>query len=327
MTTAKNINPIFIFSLPRTGSTLLQRVLMSHSKISSFAEPHILLPFVHANKLEGTITNYSHISSYRAVSDLVENLPNKEEDYYKFLHEFVIKIFNSLSHGNSIFFLDKTPVYIWIIPEIVKIFPNAKFIFLFRNPMQIYASILTTFSNNSFKKLYRFKRYLDEGFELLSEKYETYKDISYSLNYENFVNDPENTLNDLLDYLKLDYEDNMLNSFSKQDLVGKSKDPTGTKNYKKVETVTLDKWKLFFNTKYRVRILQKYISNLDEMSLSIQGYNKGELIKEIESIKIKWNFSFIIDFFHYNYTKLVIRYKLNILFADNLKWSRPYYMS
>ena len=38
-------SPIFLFSLPRSGSTLLQRVLMSHKDIASVAEPWLMLPF------------------------------------------------------------------------------------------------------------------------------------------------------------------------------------------------------------------------------------------------------------------------------------------
>ena len=44
--TVNQVKPVFIFSLPRSGSTLLQRVLTGHSEISSFAEPHFLLPLV-----------------------------------------------------------------------------------------------------------------------------------------------------------------------------------------------------------------------------------------------------------------------------------------
>lgn len=323
----KKINPIFILSLPRTGSTLLQRVLMGHSKISSFAEPHFLLPFIYANKKEGTVTSYSHISSYRAVCDVVENLPNKEDDYFKYLNEFSLKIYQDLSDDDAVYFLDKTPVYIWIIPEIMKIFPEAKFIFLFRSPVQVFASIITTFSDNRFKKLYRFKRYLDEGFELLSEMHEKYRDNSMSLKYEDFVMNPELKLKEILWYLNLNYEDKMLNSYREQDLRGKSMDPIGLKIYNKIEKASIEKWKKFFNTKYRINILLKYIKNLDNKSLSIQGYNKESILNDIRSSKSNRNLNFIKDFFDYTYSNIVMRFKINILFAENLKWSRDKFLS
>jgi len=39
-------SPIFILSLLRAGSTLLQRILMGHKDIASVTEPWFLLPFV-----------------------------------------------------------------------------------------------------------------------------------------------------------------------------------------------------------------------------------------------------------------------------------------
>jgi sulfotransferase family protein len=323
----KNVKPIFILSLPRTGSTLLQRVLMSHSKISSFAEPHFLLPFVYANKKEGTLTNYSHASSYKAVNDVVNNLPNKENDFFKYLNEFSLKMYNSLSDEKSIYFLDKTPVYVWIIPEIIKIFPDAKFIFLFRNPIQVYASIISTFSNNKFNKMYRMERYLDEGFELLSDNYKKYKDISIGIKYEEFILEPEKILNEILAYLELDHEDHMLNSFHKQDLRGRSMDPTGVKKYTKLENAPLKKWKMVFNSRYRLKILRNYVNDLDTNSLLIQGYDKLTIVNEIDGFKPKGNFNFIEDFVNYQWNKIVIRFKLNILFAKNVKWSRKFYLN
>ena len=40
--------PLFLFSLPRAGSTLTQRLLAAHPAICSAAEPWILLPLFHA---------------------------------------------------------------------------------------------------------------------------------------------------------------------------------------------------------------------------------------------------------------------------------------
>ena len=48
-------SPIFIFSLPRAGSTLLQRVLMGHPEIASIAEPWLLLPLMYVQKEHGVL--------------------------------------------------------------------------------------------------------------------------------------------------------------------------------------------------------------------------------------------------------------------------------
>jgi hypothetical protein len=43
--------PLFLLSLPRSGSTLAQRILAAHAGIATTSEPWILLPYLYANFL------------------------------------------------------------------------------------------------------------------------------------------------------------------------------------------------------------------------------------------------------------------------------------
>ena len=104
----KNIEPIFLISLPRSGSTLLQRVLAAHNLINTTAEPWLLLPFIYATKKEGTLTKYSHSITFQGIVDLIKLLPNKIDDYNQMLAKFVSEIYESLSTPGSKYFLDKT---------------------------------------------------------------------------------------------------------------------------------------------------------------------------------------------------------------------------
>ncbi len=304
---------LFIFCVPRTGSTLMQRILMTHSKISSVAEPNILLPLVFATKLKGVLANYSHWVTYYGIRDIINNLPNKQEDYFKFVREFADKIYNGVSDISDGYFLDKTARYYFIIPEIVKIFPDAKFIFLFRNPVQVYASILLSWSKNRFYLSQKDRFYVDlmEGLDLVSQGYEMLKEKSVAIQYEQFVEDPEKQVRYIMNYLDLKYEDQMLDEFSKQDLKGGNIDPTGIKMYKKVEVETLEKWKTVFNSRYRKLVLKNYICNLDNHTLSIQGYDKASILQEIEQLETKGNHRLIRDVIDYNKTKF--RNKFNRL--------------
>lgn len=322
------IKPIFIFCLPRSGSTLLQRVLMSHSKISSVAEPHLLLPLVYSLKNEGILAKYSHSNAYKAIEDLVNNLPNKVSDYYKYINQFILNIYTSLSDEKSIYFLDKTPNYFWIIPEIEKIFPNAKFIFLFRNPIQIYASMLTTFGGNSFDGGFTLSMgLLEDGFGLLSEGYQRIKDKSHVVNYEFFINNQDMVLQEVCHYLEIDIEERMQMDFKNQDVKGRISDPTGIHLYMKISDLPLEKWKSVFTTKYRKKIIKDFILRLDQESLEIQGYDKLQIINEINNIQTDGNYNFIRDFINFNRHKLLLKYNLNLWFGKNLQWVRNQYLS
>lgn len=315
-------NIIFLFSLPRSGSTLLQRILMTHSKIKSISEPWLLLPIVHMLKKDSTLSYYSHTNCCNAIEDLIKNLPNEYEDFYKHVNTFITNVYNSLCDSDKIYFLDKTPRYYLIIPEIFKIFPKAKFIFLFRNPIQILSSIIETWGNGTLKHL--FHNYIDitKGFDLLSKGYNEIKHLSYSLNYEDFLENPQKKLYEIASYLEIDYEEHMLTKFNEQKLHGRMGDPTGIKKYNKISKDSLNNWKKTFGTFFRKKLLFNYINSLDENSLNIQGYKKEELLNQIKDLKVSFKYS-LKDLFHFTYS--YAKYSKNL---DKIKlFFNSYYFS
>lgn len=325
--TVDQVKPVFIFSLPRSGSTLLQRVLTGHSEISSFAEPHFLLPLIGIIKKEGIVASYSHQSAYKGVKDVIDNLPEGEASFYKLVNDFSLKIYDSLSDKGSTYFLDKTPRYVWIISEIAKAFPEAKFIFLFRNPIQIYASLMSTYCSGNFYKMYRFSNFINTGFETLSKRFIELKSRSINIEFEDFLRNPEENLIKIYNYLELDHEMDVIEKFSNIDLKGKSVDPVGPKLYHKLSLAPLTKWKKVFNSKYRNQILSKYVKSLDDKSLEIQGYDKNMLLEEINSNSENLQPSRLADFIDIRKSQLVKFFNLNLFFDFKMSWTKSRYLN
>jgi hypothetical protein len=280
------IKPVFIFSLPRSGSTLLQRLMMAHSQVSSVAEPWILLPLLYTLRPNGQTAEYSHRICQHAVQDLIENMRGGEEEYINQLRQFVEGIYASVARDGTVFFVDKTPRYYFVIPEIARLFPDARFIFLFRNPLQVYASILSTWGKGGFRVLWGNLVDLKLGPKLLSQGYEKLKESSLALRYEDLVANPDASLRRVCDYIGTSYEPTMLDKFSQQATNGRMGDPTGIHQYKVVEQSAQDKWMTLFSTKLRKRIAKKYLASLPEEALAIQGYNKETMLKEIIQIEL-----------------------------------------
>jgi len=168
-------NVIFLFSLPRSGSTLLQRMLMTHPEIASVGESWLLLPFCYTLKKQGLLAEYRHATCHIAFEDFIKTLPDKEEDYYLALKTFAKTLYEKQCLNNEKYFLDKTPRYYFIIPEIVKIFPEAKFIF--------YETDLT----------YGHKAIVN-GYKLLKHK--------FFIRYEELVLEPEKSIKSIYKYLE-----------------------------------------------------------------------------------------------------------------------------
>jgi hypothetical protein len=73
------VTPIFLLSLPRSGSTLVQRVLAAHDGVATAAEPWILLPQIYALRTEGAYAEYGHALATRAIGDFARNLDGGEQ--------------------------------------------------------------------------------------------------------------------------------------------------------------------------------------------------------------------------------------------------------
>lgn len=320
-------SPIFLFSLPRSGSTLLQRVLMGHKDIASVAEPWIMIPFSYAFKKEGVATEYSHITSYAAMNDFIFNLPKKEDDYFDALGTFAKILYEKQCLKDERYFLDKTPRYYFIIPEIAKAFPEAKFIFLFRNPVHVMSSIIQTWSDGNLRKLFFYDRDLYYGPKALSDGYNLLKDKAYAIQYEEYVVNPDKYTKELCEYLEIDFDIDMLNEFTNQDTKGRLGDPTGVKEYKSISVASLDKWKKSFTTKFRKNMIKSYIKSFEDEVFETQGYNKGLILKEIESLDIS-NKYFFKDRLDYGYSLFVRYTKAHLFFGKSgKKWARNKYLS
>lgn len=306
-------SPIFIFSLPRAGSTLLQKVLMGHRDIASVAEPWLLLPIIYAQKESGILTEYEHQTSRVAINDFINNLTEKQNDYNQSLRSFIRDLYSKQCAIGEKYFLDKTPRYHLIIPEILDLFPDAKFIFLFRNPLHIFSSIIQTWGNGGLGSLHPYLIDLQEGITNLSKGYSLCKHKAISICYEDFVKSPSGTLNKICDYLEIEYDQRMLSDFSNQDVKGEMGDPTFQKK-RKIEESSLNKWKQTFTNITRIRIANSLINSYDASHLKIQGYNKEILIKELFSTSYS-NIPNIKDWINWKKNFLISRYKLNLFFG------------
>lgn len=281
-------NIIFIFSLPRSGSTLLQRMLMAHYKIISTNEPWFLLPlFYPILNEQNAYTEYGYEVSANGVKNLINQLPKGKKDYYQEVNNFTKNIYNKIGNEKAIYFIDKTPRYYLIIPEIAKAFPEAKFIFLFRNPLSIYASICNTWRYKTCYLNNYDKMDLTKGLYNLIKGYELLKNKSIKINYEDLTTNPKKGIKKICEYLNIEFDEKMIKNFFNEKLQGKNLGDPNINKYHYVQTKSLNKWKNFFNTGWRKRKAKKYLKRLSEETLTIAGYNKQKLINDIKKNKTK----------------------------------------
>ena len=131
---------VFILSLPRSGSTLLQRIIAAHTRVASATEPWLLLPLFYSLRSQGQYAEYGQGPAAKGLTHFVEELPGGRSAYLAEVSRFARGLYGRTRSDGETYFLDKTPRYGLIVDELREAFPGARFIFLWRQPLAIIAS-------------------------------------------------------------------------------------------------------------------------------------------------------------------------------------------
>ena len=272
-------------------------MIASRDQIATTSEPWLLLPFVYAIRRTGIYTEYKHRDQLKAFEDFCQNLPNGMSDYYEAIRRCTENLYYRFD-PQAQFFLDKTPRYSLIAEELYNIFPNGKFIYLWRNPLAIVASIIDTFGKGRWNV---FKYYVDlyQGLTNLLSTFEAQKENVLAVNYEAFLQDPATEAKKIFNYLDLTYDQRCLEEFQSVELKGRMGDPTGRKEYAEINGIPRDKWKETLNTPLRKRFGRKYLEWIGKKNLELMGYDLAELLSELNSTKASSRY-FLSDLFWIN---------------------------
>ncbi|WKZ23690.1 MAG: sulfotransferase [Candidatus Dojkabacteria bacterium] len=314
------MTPIFLFSLPRAGSTLLQRMLNTNHDVYTVPEDWLLLPFVMSLRKTGTVTNYGHTISTRAIKEFISLLPKKKQDYNNSLREFVLSLYTKVSPSGTRYFLAKTPRYYEIIDEIARLFPEAKLIFLMRNPIEVFASMLETWSGGTLKASHHFSRDLLHGTTKLYNGYLKHRTRSLLLSYRDIVTHPQLVAAKLEKYLGITFADlqfRNLRSIGKRGSLG---DPTGQYRYKKISTEPLQKWHKTIAGSVRKHLARKYLLQIPEDVFSYSGVSKAQVLQEVQQLPNELQRLFP-DLFYYLRGDLITRFNLNLLMKKEYQWT------
>lgn len=300
------VKPLFLFSLPRSGSTLVQRVLAQHASISTVSEPWLLLPLVYATREYGTISEYWHGASRIAIKEFAENLPDGMRSYEFALRRFTLELYSQVGDANAQYFLDKTPHYHAIAEDIVRIFPDAKCILLWRNPLAVAASMITTRGKGRWALHYR-RFDLYDGIENLVQLQARHSDKLCIVHYEKLVgNSSASEWKQIFDYLGLEFDLRFLSDIPKDTLKGRMGDPTGVHLYKDVSSQSVDKWITVFGNPVRTAWARRYLKWIGKERLEQMGYSLDTLMSQTgNKSNWKWVFEDIIRLIYGEVIKVI----------------------
>jgi len=262
--------PVFLLSLPRAGSTLLQRLLLMSGKCATLGEPSLLLRFLGEDVAMTRKATYWESLVETATADMRKAWGGYDEAYRKGVRELMLGIYDGLAEGKE-WFLDKTPRYTLIGEEILATFPDAKFIVLWRHPLAVASSVSSTFRKGRWCPD-EFGIDLYEGQQRLQDFCEKHGERVFQIKYEDLVTDPAAELASLGEYLGWEN----LAAVLEEDLVtstgGTLGDPTGVKRYNKISPDSRDAWKKELSNWYRRSWAREYVSGERARRMKQLGY-------------------------------------------------------
>ena len=187
-----DLTPIFIIGMPRSGTTLVEQIISSHSKVTGLGE----LPFVSQ-------------FGYSITTGLVEC---NEETISKFRSDYLEKL-GSLTDQNLIV-TDKMPQNFLYTGLIAASFPEAKILHIKRNPAAVcWANYRQWFKSNdlgysySIDDIIEYHRLYEDLMKFWNYKL---KNKIYKVNYEALTIHHEDEIKKLITYLGLSWEESCL---------------------------------------------------------------------------------------------------------------------
>ena len=203
-------SPIFVVGQPRTGTTLIERIISSHSQVDSAGELQ-QLPMALRRLLNYTEPNWFSADFFSKAAKLDS----------KSIGEMYLHTAKRM-HGDSPRFVDKMPPNFHYIPVILSALPRAKIVHVTRNPMDAcFASFKQLFADaytHSYEQREMARHHI-RYLRLMSLWRNRFPHRFLDIAYEDVVSDIEPQARRLIEYLDLDWQDACLNFHSRRSAV------------------------------------------------------------------------------------------------------------
>ena len=195
-------DPIFVLGMPRSGSTLVDQIISSHSMVDGTQElPNII-------KIAADLKRKNNL--YPEILDEI----NEYE-----ITELGEKYLNGTrwARDSAPYFIDKMPNNFIHIGLIKTILPNAKIIDTRRDAMDTCFSCFKQFFARGQLFTYSLEdlgNYYTDYIKAMNHWHNVYGKDIYTVHYDNVINETEKTIRELIDYCELPFEKECLEFYN-----------------------------------------------------------------------------------------------------------------
>src|SRR3989442_9158381 len=272
---------IFLIGAPRSGTTLLARMLGAPSAIYGRAEPHLITPIAHLGYYANVQkAPYDPFNVEQAVREFVADLPRGEADYLDALRAYTDTMYErmlSTAPGKR-FFLDKTPAYALVLPFLVKLYPEARYIVLTRHPLPGLSSWVESFFDGDYQVALNHNPLLARYVPALARMLRERPVPLVHVRYEELVREPETHFRRVCDHLGIPFEAEAIAYGEKGDAPGGLGDPTGVARHTRPVTSSVSRWATEIAARPEtLALVSKLLDEVDPPDPETLGYPRAQI--------------------------------------------------
>jgi hypothetical protein len=280
---------VFLIGAPRSGTTLLARMLGAHSMIYQRAEPHLITPIAHLGYF-GKVQKapYDPNNVEQSLREFVADLPRGEADYLDALRAYTDTMYARIMENapGKRLFLDKTPAYTLVLPFLTKLYPKARYVVLTRHPLAILSSYVESFFDGDWEVAVNHNpiiaRYVPALAAMLRERPVPFVHVKY----EELVRDPEAHFRRVCEHLGIPFEAAAI-AYGEQGEAPKGLgDPTGVAQHTRPVTTSVSRWAAEIAANPDVlALVTRLVDQLDPADLETLGYPREKIAAQLEAAK------------------------------------------
>ena len=287
------VQMLFVVGSPRSGTTMLERMLASHSMILGGPEPHLLTPLAHLgfwDKVDKA--PYDHVLAAQSQRLFVNELPGKEQDYWDACRAYCDVLYGRyLSASGKPICMDKTPAYALVLPFMAKVFPDAKYVVITRHPLATFSSFAASFFDGDYQTAHEYNPIIERYVPALANFLRQDETPFVHVRYEDLVKDPETWMERVYEHIGVPFEKETIDYGKAKTDEPKKKglgDPIGVAKHSRPSTGSIKKWvEDLAGNPARLALMRDVIARLDPEDLQTIGHPLDTLWKPLDEAEGK----------------------------------------
>jgi hypothetical protein len=255
---------IFILGLPRSGTTLVQRILSNSTEVKTAPESWLFLPFLSFRQQGHHKAIYGARPALTAINAFLDNGNDFENSLAKAIKHYLEK-----KYPDFRYFCEKTPRNLLYADTLRKWYPDERYLVINRNPLNVAASIFRTFEKGVLNP-YKFNVDLDLGLKNLIALNRR-PEGALVIRYEDLTENPQEALKRCSEFLEL--EATLDPSHDLPKIVGEMGDPTGQFRMDKITHQPETAYLKFIDSIYRKRWFLRFMKQIGPDDFKQLGYS------------------------------------------------------